>query len=97
MLTIGLIKEGKQPQDNRVALTPAQCKWLKQHVANIRVIVQACPTRCYSNVEYQRAGIEVLENIDVADILFGIKEVPKEALIPNKKYYTFFIKREGLK
>jgi hypothetical protein len=26
MLRIGLIKEGKIPADNRVALTPAQCK-----------------------------------------------------------------------
>ena len=28
MLVIGLIKEGKTPADNRVALTPAQCRWL---------------------------------------------------------------------
>ena len=40
MLTIGLIREGKTPADNRVALTPAQCKWLHKNFDSIRVIAQ---------------------------------------------------------
>ncbi len=36
MLKIGLIREGKIPADNRVALTPAQCKWLHKNFANIK-------------------------------------------------------------
>ena len=30
MLTIGLIKEGKLPSDNRVALSPAHCKFINK-------------------------------------------------------------------
>lgn len=89
MLTIGLIKEGKVPVDNRVALTPAQCKWIKQNRPDLRVIVQSSTDRCFSDKEYISAGIEVKEDISEADLLFGIKEVPAHLLIPKKTYLFF--------
>lgn len=89
MLTIGLIKEGKIPADNRVALTPAQCKWIRQQSPDIKIIVQKCDNRCFSNKEYERAGITVQESIDECDILLGIKEVPVDMLIANKTYLFF--------
>ncbi len=89
MLTVGLIREGKQPSDNRVALTPAQCKFLQKNQPHIRVIVQSSPTRCYSDAEYEKAGITVVEDISQADILLGIKEVPVDNLIPEKTYLFF--------
>ena len=52
MLKLGLIREGKTPADNRVALTPAQCKWLHQHFPDIRVTAQHSDTRCYADKEY---------------------------------------------
>jgi saccharopine dehydrogenase (NAD+, L-lysine forming) len=89
MLTLGLIKEGKTPQDNRVALTPAQCKWIMQHYPDIKVIAESAPNRCYTDEEYKRAGVNVTHDMQAADILFGIKEVPVTQLIPNKKYCFF--------
>ena len=89
MLKIGLIREGKIPADNRVALTPAQCKWIHKNHPEIKVIVQHCDTRCFIDREYEMAGVEVKENIDECDILMGIKEVPVEMLIANKKYLFF--------
>ena len=88
MLKIGLIKEGKTPHDNRVALTPAQCKWVQEN-KNIKIIVQNSATRCYSDAEYMKAGIEVKEDVSECDILFGIKEVRVDMLISNKKYFFF--------
>ena len=35
------------------------------------------------------AGIEVKEDISTSDLLFGIKEVPVEMLIPDKVYLFF--------
>jgi len=61
MLVIGLIKEGKVPADNRVALTPSQCRWILQHFADIKIIVQSCTHQCFSDQDYRRAGIEVKE------------------------------------
>jgi saccharopine dehydrogenase (NAD+, L-lysine-forming) len=89
MITIGLIKEGKIPSDNRVALTPAQCKWIHKNSAEVKVIVQSSPHRCFSDREYRMAGVEVMENIGSADILLGIKEVPVDELIGGKIYLFF--------
>jgi len=80
MLKIGLIREGKIPSDNRVALTPQQCKWIKEN-KNISIVVQHSENRCYSDAEYIKAGIEVKEDVSECDILFGIKEVPVDMLI----------------
>ena len=89
MITIGLIKEGKVPSDNRVALTPAQCKWLQNQYEGIRFIVQHSPDRCFSDDEYARAGITLSHSLEDCDILLGIKEVPYEDLIPGKTYLFF--------
>lgn len=88
MIKIGLIREGKIPADNRVALTPAQCKWIKEN-KNVAVVVQHSATRCYSDAEYSKVGIEINETLNDCDILFGIKEVPVDMLIPGKKYLFF--------
>jgi saccharopine dehydrogenase (NAD+, L-lysine forming) len=88
MLKIGLIREGKIPQDNRVALTPLQCKWLLEN-KHISIVVQSSPIRCYSDSEYINAGIEVKEDLGECDILFGIKEVPVDMLIEGKTYFIF--------
>lgn len=89
MIKIGLIKEGKVPADNRVALTPAQCKWINKNSAEMKVIVQSSPTRCFTDREYQAAGIEVKEDISECDILLGIKEVPVDQLLPGKIFLFF--------
>jgi saccharopine dehydrogenase (NAD+, L-lysine-forming) len=89
MPLLGLIKEGKVPSDNRVALTPKQCKWLLEQHPDWDILVESSATRCYKDIEYQREGIKVVEDISSAEILFGIKEVPKTQLIPNKTYLFF--------
>lgn len=88
MIKIGLIKEGKIPADNRVALTPSQCRWLHKN-SQFKIVVQACSTRCYKDEEYKQAGVDVVDNLEDCDILFGIKEVPKHQLIPGKTYFFF--------
>ena len=89
MLVIGLIREGKVPADNRVALVPAQCKWLVKHFPHIKILVQSSAHRCFSNEEYEQAGIEVTEDLSSCDLLLGIKEVPVDQLLPHKKYLFF--------
>ena len=89
MISIGLLKEGKLPPDNRVALTPAQCKWLQKNYPDIRIFVQSSPHRCYSDSEFERAEIAVVEDLEDCDILLGIKEVPVENLLENKTYLFF--------
>jgi saccharopine dehydrogenase (NAD+, L-lysine-forming) len=89
MITIGLIREGKLPADNRVALTPAHCKWIQKNDPGIKIIAQSSPNRCFSDREYRMAGVDVSETVDHCDILMGIKEVPKEELVEGKTYLFF--------
>lgn len=89
MIRIGLIREGKVPADNRVALTPAQCKWLRRHRNDIEVLVEPSQGRCYADREYEATGAKLTHDLSACDILLGIKEVPIEQLIPGKKYLFF--------
>ena len=89
MTTIGLIREGKIPADSRVALTPAQCKWIRQNHPQIKVIVQTSESRCFTDKEYLLAGVVVKEEMHECDILLGIKEIPVDMLIENKTYLFF--------
>lgn len=89
MLKLGLIREGKIPADNRVALTPAQCKWIHKNSADVQVIVQSSSSRSFTDREYMAAGVEVKDDLNECDILFGIKEVPVDQLIPGKTYLFF--------
>ena len=89
MPVIGLIKEGKVPCDNRVALSPKQCRYLLDQFPSWDIIVESSPNRCFKDREYQKEGIKIVEDISAADILLGIKEVPISQLIPHKKYLFF--------
>ena len=89
MTKIGLIKEGKIPADNRVALTPSQCKWIHKNSNEVKIIVQSCNHRCFSDKEYEMSGVEVKADVSECDILMGIKEVSVNELIAGKKYLFF--------
>jgi alanine dehydrogenase len=89
MIRIGLTREEKTPVDNRVALTPNQCKWIANHFPGITIVVQPSLNRCFSDDEYKNAGIQIQENLLDCDILLGIKEVPVRNLLPGKTYFIF--------
>ena len=52
-------------------------------------MVQSSPIRCFSDAEYADKGIEVVEHVDEAEVLIGVKEVPVDQLIPSKTYLFF--------
>jgi len=89
MIKIGLIREGKIPADNRVALTPAQCKWIQKNSSDVKLFAQSSTNRCFTDREYQAAGVEVKDDMGECDVLLGIKEVPVDQLIPGKTYMFF--------
>ena len=88
MLVIGLIREGKIPADNRVALTPSQCRWLLRNIG-CRIVVQPSEKRCYADKEYEQSGVTLQEDMGECDLLLGIKEVPVNMLIAGKTYMFF--------
>ncbi len=86
---VALIREGKNPPDKRVALTPNQCITLMQQYPQLTIVVQRSPIRAIPDSAYADVGMEVLEDISHADIMIGIKEVNIEDLISNKTYLFF--------
>ena len=88
-LKIALIREEKKPADNRVAFTPVQCQWLMNKYPQLQIVVQSSDSRCFSDDEYRNEDVLVTEDISDADLLMGIKEVPKENLIADKRYIFF--------
>ena len=96
-MKIALIKETKTPVDNRVALAPKQVAELNRQFPQHQIVVQASDIRAFSDDEYRAAGVEVVDNVSDADILFGIKEAKIESLIPNKQegYLQFPDQRDG--
>ena len=88
-MIIGLIKETKIPEDNRVALSPAQVVKLNQEFPDSEIIVQSSDIRAFSDDEYRKAGVRVVGDMSECDVLFGIKEAKIDTLIPNKHYFFF--------
>jgi alanine dehydrogenase len=89
MLKIGLIKEGKNPPDKRVAFTPKQIKNVIKKYPQIKFVVQPSEVRCYKDQEYLNERIEMSDQLDDCDILMGIKEVPIDQIIGGKSYLFF--------
>ena len=87
-MKIGLIKEGKTPPDNRVALTPQQCAFVER-LFPAKFVVEPSPLRCFKDSEFEDEGIILSQNLENCDFLLGIKEVPINQLIPNKTYFFF--------
>jgi alanine dehydrogenase len=88
-MKIALIKERKNPPDRRVVLTPQQAMELKEKYPDLEIVVESSSDRAYTDDEYRAAGIPVTDDVSDADVLLGVKEVPVDALIPDKKYFFF--------
>ena len=88
-MKFGIIKERKNPPDRRVVFSPLKLKEFREQFPKAIVKVESSATRIFSDDAYRKQGIEVAENMTDCDVLLGVKEVPIESLIPNKKYFFF--------
>jgi saccharopine dehydrogenase (NAD+, L-lysine forming) len=86
---IGLLREGKNPPDKRVAFTPRQVEEILQRFPHVLIECQPSASRSFSDEEYSEVGAQIKEDLSDCDILMGVKEVPVDALIPNKTYLFF--------
>lgn len=88
-MKFGIIKERKNPPDRRVVFSPNELAKLKQTYHDAAVVVESSDIRIFSDVQYQSMGITVADDVSDCDVLFGVKEVPVENLIPEKAYFFF--------
>jgi alanine dehydrogenase len=88
-MKFGIIKERKNPPDRRVVFAPTELAKLKQRFHDATIEVESSDIRIFSDVQYKSMGITITDDVSDCDVLFGVKEVPVENLIPNKAYFFF--------
>ncbi len=88
-MKFALIKERKNPPDRRVVLPPSACKEILEKYPNTTIKVEHSEVRAFADDAYKKVGCEVTDDVSDCEVLFGVKEVPIDALIPNKKYFFF--------
>ncbi|MFT5251760.1 MAG: alanine dehydrogenase [Flavobacteriales bacterium] len=88
-MKFGILKEKKSPPDRRVVFSPDALVELKQIYPTANVMVESSDIRIFTDNQYAAVGIEVSEELDDCDVLFGVKEVPIDSLIANKSYFFF--------
>jgi alanine dehydrogenase len=88
-MKFGIIKERKNPPDRRVVFTPEELVRLQKEHSDAIVKVESSDIRVFPDEDYSKLGIEVAEDISDCEVFFGVKEIPVDYLIPNKKYFFF--------
>lgn len=88
-MKIGIIKEYKNPPDKRVVFSPEKCVEVVKKYPEVKFLIERSDIRCFSDDEYESIGLEIVDDLSECDILIGVKEVPIEKLIVNKKYFFF--------
>ena len=88
-MKFAIIKERKNPPDRRVVFSPKALVEFKNKFPQADIVVESSDIRVFTDKQYQDAGITVSADVSDADVMIGVKEVPKTALIPNKKYFFF--------
>lgn len=88
MLTIGIRREDKSRWERRVPLIPADLESLRRD-QGLRFVVQPSPVRVFEDGAYRDAGADVRDDLSGADIVFAVKEVPADLILPGKVYVFF--------
>lgn len=88
-MKFGIIKERKNPPDKRVVFSPEKLLEFRRNFPEASFAIESSNIRIFPDIAYQKAGFIVTDDLSDCDVLLGVKEVPIEALIPNKKYFFF--------
>jgi alanine dehydrogenase len=88
-MKFGIIKERKTPPDRRVVFAPDELIRLKKEHPEAEILVESSDIRVFKDSDYSDFGIEVGTDMTDCEVLFGVKEVPIDDLISNKKYFFF--------
>ncbi|WP_299337037.1 NAD(P)-dependent oxidoreductase [uncultured Psychroserpens sp.] len=88
-MKFGIIRERKNPPDRRVVFSPEKLAEAKAKYPQAEFVVESSDIRVFPDEAYRHFGFDVTNDLSDCDVLIGVKEVPLEHLIPNKKYFFF--------
>lgn len=88
-MKFAIIKERKNPPDRRVVFSPETLAEAREKFPKAEFVVESSDIRVFPDEAYAKLGFTVTDDVSDADVMIGVKEVPLEHLIPNKKYFYF--------
>lgn len=95
MPVLGIKREEKSRWECRAPLTPSHLTQLKESHPHLRVLVQPCNKRVFTDEEWKRAGAELKDDLSEAEVILGVKEVPLSVVQPQKTYLCFSHTHKG--
>lgn len=88
MKSILIRAEDKNIWERRAPLVPEDLATILSQVKT-KAFVEKSEKRFFKESEYQAVGAEICQGMEQGDIIFGVKEIPKEKLLNNKTYLFF--------
>ncbi|MBM3318036.1 MAG: hypothetical protein FJY75_09315 [Candidatus Eisenbacteria bacterium] len=87
-MVIGIRREDKNRWERRVPLTPEDVRELRER-HRLELQVQPSPIRAFPDEAYAAAGAHLREDLAGCDLILGVKEVPRPAILHDKGYFFF--------
>ncbi len=85
---VGIRHEDKYKMERRVAISPKQVrKIVKDH--DLKFLVESSPKRIFTDNEFKDAGAEIVNELSLAPVIFGVKEMPVSFFEKGKTYIFF--------
>lgn len=88
-MKFAIIKERKNPPDRRVVFSPEKLAEANAQFSEATFKVESSDIRVFADNAYAEKGFEITDDVSDCDVMIGVKEVPLDHLIPNKKYFYF--------
>ena len=88
-MKFAIIKERKNPPDRRVVFSPEKLAEARELFPEAVFVVESSDIRIFPDAAYKALGFEITDDVSDCDVMIGVKEVPIDYLIPNKKYFYF--------
>jgi len=85
---IGIRREDKNRWERRTPLTPLHVRELVRDHGR-QVAIQPSPVRIYGDDAYRDAGAVVTDDLSACRVIFGVKEIPPERLLPGRPHLFF--------
>lgn len=98
---VGILREGLSKKgEKRVAVTPGHAKQIIELGYKLIVQPAAHPEtgeikRAFNDEEYKNVGAEINEDLSPANVIFGLKEIDTDRILPNKTYLFFSHTHKG--
>jgi len=84
---IGIRHEDKYVMERRVAIIPDHLRKLSDK--GLKFLVQTSPKRVYSDEAFRESGAGIVNDLDEANVIFGVKEMPNDFFRENNTYIFF--------